>query len=310
MPLLSSLLMFAFIWQNNAVADSAIESQPELLGGTGMAASQCRGADERSKEIDSRVDVVIGVDARGLPGSVVIPDETEEALAQLARCTALKLRFKPAVRDGKDISGSIRMQLIFPIPPRIKTPDRRQVAKCFYRSVPDLRAATRFLVSLNIAADGSLASHSVSADAEPWMADVAECVLSRTTFLPARLEGKPTEAQAYLPIAFRPSGFEGDLKEMVPPQSIATELEIIEAYRACYPAGLVAEIRIDYRITVSTLGRVLETVLVKSSGDARLDEAGSCILRKLRFEPASLQGELVQATINWPIPVRPPPAGG
>jgi len=277
------LLAIASIVSSSAwCADAPVDNPPELLGEISEAASKCRHLDEDSKLVDGSIDVVVGVDSQGRPSSVAIPEDAESRLAQLARCTALKLKFRPAVRNGEDASGSVHLHLSFPIPPRIGKPESRLVNKCFSRWVPDHRAATRVVVDLRIAADGTLSSHHLPDDAEPWMAKAADCVLSKMSFSPARLDGKSIEAQAYLPIVFKPHGFEANLREMEWPKPIATESEIFAAYRACYPTGLDVQVRLEYKITVSALGRVLDAAVVNSSGDTRLEEAGSCILKRIR----------------------------
>ena len=63
---------------------------------------------------------------------------------------------------------------------------------------------------------------------------------------------------------------------------------------------------IAYRITVAKTGRVRRADLLESSGHAALDEAGACILRSLAFVAARRNGRAVEATLNWPILVRPP----
>jgi TonB family protein len=91
-----------------------------------------------------------------------------------------------------------------------------------------------------------------------------------------------------------------------PPALRSGEEAILEAYRACYPAGRTDEARIGYRITVNAGGRVKKAELVAPSGDAALDAAGICILKRLFFTPARRNGVNVEATVGWPILVRPP----
>ena len=82
--------------------------------------------------------------------------------------------------------------------------------------------------------------------------------------------------------------------------------QILAAYRDCYPAGRDEQVKINYRITVTDGGRVRKAELTASSGDAELDEAGACILRRLLFVPARRNGVNVESTVGWPILVRPP----
>jgi TonB family protein len=65
-------------------------------------------------------------------------------------------------------------------------------------------------------------------------------------------------------------------------------------------------VTIHYRITVAKTGRVRKAELLEPSGNASLDEAGACILRRLVFFPARRGVRDVESTLNWPILVRPP----
>ena len=91
-----------------------------------------------------------------------------------------------------------------------------------------------------------------------------------------------------------------------PPTLRSSDQQILAAYRECYPPGREDQARINYRITVTDGGRVRKAELVATSGDAELDEAGVCILRRLLFAPARRNGVNVEATVGWPILVRPP----
>jgi TonB family protein len=91
-----------------------------------------------------------------------------------------------------------------------------------------------------------------------------------------------------------------------PPTLRSDDEQILGAYRDCYPAGRSDQARVNYRITVTDGGRVRRAEVATSSGDATLDAAGDCILRRLHFVPARRNGVNVEATVSWPILVRPP----
>ena len=295
--------------QRDASADDPVEQLPELIGPVSAATHQCRSIVPGGKEVDGSVIATIGIDPSGRPISIAIPEETEPVLAQFARCAALKLRFKPGIRDGTNVSGSLQLQMSFPLPPRMREVNSRLINRCFQRLVPDPRVASRFVVDVQIEADGSVSRRSLPDDAEPWMEKVADCVLARLTFIPGRLDGRPVAAQASLPLVSAPFGFSADLRALQRPSIVATESQIEDAYRDCYPDGLDIQRQLDYKITVSTLGAVMDAVIVRSSGDSRIDEAGICILKRLPFEPAVLEGEIVQTTVTWSILIRPLPEG-
>lgn len=80
------------------------------------------------------------------------------------------------------------------------------------------------------------------------------------------------------------------------------------AYRECYPPGHDGSANITYQISVEMSGLVRKAEVVEGSGDPRLDEAGVCILGKLKFRPATFNGYAVAKTLHWPLVVRPPVA--
>lgn len=251
----------------------------------------------------------ITVDEQGQPTGVVFPAGARGRLEQLARCTAIKLRFRPVVRDGVARGGTIRMTLEFPLPPSIMRYDGGLAYRCSRKALPDPEIAARFVVEVTISDTGWILGRQLPPDAEPWMETMADCVLKALEFIPGRRNGRPVEATATVPIITGPDGILASLREIVRPKPSSTDEEIVDAYRKCYPPGMTVEARVGYRITVSTLGRVLRTEVIDGSGNAAIDAAGACILGELRFEPATADGVLVQTTIGWPLLVRPPTDG-
>jgi TonB family protein len=109
-----------------------------------------------------------------------------------------------------------------------------------------------------------------------------------------------------VPIDFNLSRNPHEQVRLEAPTLRSSEEQILAAYRDCYPAGRSDEMKINYRITVTDGGRVRKAEIVTSSGDAELDAAGICILRRLLFVPARRNGVNVESTVGWPILVRPP----
>jgi TonB family protein len=290
---------------------SAIEdSEPiRMIGTIGEASKECRRTLDAKYQIGGTVEAEISIDARGQPSSVIIPDETEAPLAQLARCTAIKLRFEPMDDGAGSRREPVRLTLDFPIPPVIKSYDISYSERCSRRTLDYYNAVARFVIEITVAEDGSVMGHRLPPDAEPWMAKVAKCVVDALEFTPARARGKPVQATAMMPIITGGDNIVRGLKDIARPKPMSSDADILAAYRNCYPEGQTGEQTIGYRITVSTQGDVLKAELLQSSGNALFDEAGACILKRLKFEPASLNGIPLQATVGWPILVRPPPAG-
>jgi TonB family protein len=302
-------VLLAMVAASAAADDSALSGDFELIGTVGAAARECRRLHDPNSYIDDSVVADITVDPQGQPTGVVFPEGARGTLEQLALCTAIKLRFKPVVRDGVARGGSTRMTLSFQLPPSIKRYDGGLAYRCSRKALPDPDIAARFVIEVTISDTGWVLGHQMPPDAEPWMDKMAGCVLKALEFNPARRNSRPVEATVTIPIVTGPEGIRTSLREIVRPRPGSTDDEILDAYRKCYPPGMTAEARVSYRITVSTLGRVLRTEVIEGSGNARLDEAGACILKELRFEPATVDGVLIQTTIGWPLLVRPPPSG-
>lgn len=301
-------VLLAMLAAGAAADDGTPSGDFELIGTVGAAAWECRRLHDPNRYIDDSVVADITIDAQGQPTGVVLPEGVRGNLEQLALCTAIRLRFKPVVHDGVARGGTTRMTLSFHLPPSIKRYDGRLAYLCSRKALPDPEIAARFVIEVTISDTGWVLGHQMPPDAEPWMEKMAGCVLKALEFNPARKNGRPVEATATIPIITGPDGIRTSLREIVRPRPKSTDAEILDAYRKCYPPGMTAEAKVGYRITVSTLGRVLRTEVIEGSGNAGLDEAGACILKELHFEPATLDGVLIQTTIGWPLLVRPPPA--
>ena len=61
-----------------------------------------------------------------------------------------------------------------------------------------------------------------------------------------------------------------------------------------------------YRAKISRLGKAIRVDVLESSGDKKLDEAGICLLERLKFHPAMRGNEKVVTTSVFQIPLSPP----
>ena len=96
----------------------------------------------------------------------------------------------------------------------------------------------------------------------------------------------------------------GDITEPKPPPD-PEELEA--AYRACYPHETHFESASNYySFDVDLDGSLNNVKLIRGSGDARLDQAGACILGNLRFSPLMHGNQAMKSNVTWELPIRPP----
>jgi TonB family protein len=164
----------------------------------------------------------------------------------------------------------------------------------------------RVEAQVTILPDGAVGKVELPAGTPAWMRSAALCMVERIRFTPGLLDGVPVEAEATLPITFGLKGADGQAPpDLAIPQLRTGPDEMEAAYGACYPAGLTDEVTVHYRFTIGIDGRVSGPRAIRGSGDRRLDKAGACILRKLRFTPLVRGSQAVKATVAMDIFVRP-----
>lgn len=160
----------------------------------------------------------------------------------------------------------------------------------------------RVLVHATIGPDGKVGQYRLSPGVESWQVETAKCVMELMRFEPATKNGSPVSAEAKIPLNLSLIGSE----ELTMPKLASSELEVEDAYRACYPADELAIAEPRYRVTLSKLGKVTKVELVESAGLDSLDQAGICMLKRLSFQAARRGREPVQSTAIMPILLRPP----
>lgn len=189
-------------------------------------------------------------------------------------------------------------------PPRMK-PSEKEHGSCYPTSARIRNLEGRANIIVTVEPDGSVSEVDFPAGIEPWQQKAAECVLRMTEFIPGTLNGKPVAAQAVLPLHFFLTYAPGEHADISWPKLRSDPGAVEEAYRSCYPADTLATQIANYRVTIGADGRARRIKLLESGGDARLDQAGICVIRKLRFVPARRDGEDIQSTMTLPLPVRP-----
>ncbi len=296
----------------SAIAASGAETRPpRALGSPGNATDACYRLHSREGEVAGEATVTVSVAADGrITGAASAPG-TPGPLAAAAQCVAVTMAFDPALEDGEPVAGKVAVAIGFPTPPQLRQDLERAIEYC--------QPAIQPLVKINnasyegtldllvkVGTDGKVKETVLPEGTLPWMQAASDCLEDRLDFYPARLHMKPVESWALVPVRFNLTRNAHEHVRLDAPTLRSSDDQILEAYRDCYPAGRADETRIGYRITVDSGGRVKKAELVATSGDAALDQAGLCILRRLHFTPARRNGVNVESTVGWPILVRPP----
>jgi TonB family protein len=220
------------------------------------------------------------------------------------------MRFEPALEDGRAVAGKTTVAIGFPTPPQLRQDLERAVQYCQPAIQPLMTLNNAYEGTLDllvkVGKDGRVLETVLPEGVLPWMEEAARCLKEQLDFYPARLALEPVESWTMVPVDFNLTRSQHERVRLDPPAMRSGDEQILAAYRECYPEGRNEETRINYRITITDGGRVRKAEVTASSGDAALDEAGVCILRKLVFVPARRNGVNVESTVSWPILVRPP----
>lgn len=248
-----------------------------------------------------------------------LPADSPPWMSELAQCGLAKLRFAPGTRDGvaTESGGSLEFKLraqaaaggstvtieqagrLATFPRLVRMPE--STWDCFPREFARRGNVARFVVTLTILPDGQVTNVTIPVGGDSWQEETTQCVLGRVAFIPGTVDGVPVTAKASLPIVYSvESG------AVIKPELRSSDEQIEESYRACYPPGLVATTSAFYRFDIAANGKVANPKLHKGSGDARLDEAGVCILSRLEFTPLKQNGRAIRSSVTWELPIRPP----
>jgi TonB family protein len=284
---------------------------PRALGSPGEATDACYRLHSRSGEVTGEAEVIVSVAADGSVTGAASAPGVPEPLAAAAQCVAVTMKFEPALADGAPVAGKAAVSVGFPTPPQLRQDLGRAVEYCQPAIQPLVKINNsayegRLDLLVRVGTDGKVIETVLPEGVLPWMKAAADCLAERLDFFPARLELKAVESWAMVPVDFQLTRNEHEHVRLDAPTLRSGSAQILEAYRDCYPAGRSDEAKVGYRITVTEGGRVRKAEVTSSSGDAELDAAGICVLRKLSFVPARRNGVNVESTVGWPILVRPP----
>jgi TonB family protein len=283
---------------------------PRPIGNLSNATENCYAMHSRGGAAAGEVEVTILVNAQGRVTGASSPAGTEERLAAAAQCVAVTMRYSPATLNGLPVAGKVSLAVGFPNPPSLREPARTAIEYCQPAIDPLATLNNAYEGELDllvrVGKDGRVVETVLPEGVLPWMEEAARCVAGQLAFFPARLHLVAVESWATVPVEFNLTRNPHERVRLDVPKVRSDEGQILDAYRKCYPPGRDDEQRINYRITITGGGRVRKAEVIRSSGDEALDQAGVCILRRLIFVPARRNGQNVEATISWPMLVRPP----
>jgi TonB family protein len=243
-------------------------------------------------------------------------------MQQLSQCILDRIDFVPGTSKGKAVKaraelllnfangdglelGTIQVLTVGPLitAPHLLGRPGHVLENCLPRNSPS-SGVSRIVIETTITPDGRIANVDVPVGSPAWVEIAARCLQKRLKFAPGTRDGYPVEAQAKIPITLHNESLPpGNVTEPKPP----TDREEVEAaYRECYPPDLAAMESIYYSFDVDTEGRTSNVKVVRGSGDERLDQAGVCIVSKLRFSPLMHGDTALKSKITWELPIRPP----
>jgi len=253
------------------------------------------------------------VDAKGKENESVIERSSGyERLDEAARAALRMCKFKPATLDGDPTSAWVPIEYVWTLKEAesLKTKSVLIASSCKRPPYPALSFASgeagvvllRFLVD----PDGKVMESAIARSSGYWRLDeAARTALALCKFEPAMLDGKPTSAWAAIEYVWairHPD--EGGGAEI----NTAPRLLINSCEKPQYPVEARTSSRsgsVQLKLVVNPTGKVVESKVVRSSGDERLDSAARSALEACKFEPAMRDGSLttgsVQLEYEWSL---------
>lgn len=92
--------------------------------------------------------------------------------------------------------------------------------------------------------------------------------------------------------------------QVTAPSAAYNARALANALNSCYPSAsrrLSEEGRVLAVVTIGTNGRMSALQVSQSSGFNRLDEAAECVVRKLKFNPGTRDGQPVEMQVTLPV---------
>ena len=271
--------------------------------------------------MDNERNLDLTISADGTIKEFSLPEGSPDWMKELAGCATRLLKFSPANGNegpveagaslmmkfrasGPDHTTGLAIERVGPLttPPRIWIKGAA-ISACLETAEPIRGSVSRFVITFTVLPDGSVENLVPPPGGERWHEQVSQCILRRAKFSPGTRDGVPVVAEAKMPIVLKTDG--SDQGKFIAPVLRTTDEELEAAYRACYPPDSLTMTSALYSFNIGTGGKVGNPRLVKGTGDSRLDEAGTCILKRLEFKPMMLNDRAVRSLVTWELPLRP-----
>lgn len=209
------------------------------------------------------------------------------------RCIAARLLLSVAVAWSTAPAAAGQTSDVLP---KIRAAPPEQLARCLPFSASPTGEQRKLKVVATISPAGKAVDPRFPPDIEPWLETAARCVLELMQFDPATRDGVPIAAVATIPIVLELAA----APTLVRPRFKRDETgELSDCYsRTARRAG--AEGKVHLELTVGSDGRVGKYELPPGIEPWQKATA-ECVIPRLRFEPATLDGKPFAARLTFPL---------
>lgn len=291
--------------------DAARPVLPKLGPIPAEVLSGCMPQGGRRTDFPAEMLVNVTISADGKASNLQFPDDIEPWQQATVACILDQVGFSPAMSDGVPVASEVAAPLVFRsaehpviVPASLDRQESEDLSDCYSRAARRAGAEGEVQIDLVVGTDGRVSHHELPPGIEPWQRSTVECLIPRLRFKPATRDDVPFSSKVSFPFSFSLVGS----APLTLARLAASETELSDAIRRCYPADRNELVTPHYRVTVNVRGWPSQVVLVKTSGDKELDKAGSCAIKLLRFEPAKRGEQPVMSTLLVPFELRPPAA--
>lgn len=302
------------IYNPESAARKGNSATPRLLRVVPPRFPAERDAGGRDKLV---VEAQLEIGADGAVTNVVWPESLGAAFVRLGLRAVSQWEFAPARSGGQPVAGAVTVPVIFQrtfgtegegkyIPPKLAK-SARPVYPTFMR-----RAGVegRVKVAFEVTVEGRTANVYPVESNNPNFEDAAVDAVSKWTFEPAQVDGRPVRVRMGVPVIFNIQGGGSSMYRVKRPKSFPDTLpevfhfdeppEVLNVASPVYPLSALREDRegkVKVGFYIGPDGYV-EKSAIATSGGADLDGATIAAVEKLRFKPAIKDGKPSYAALR------------